>query len=149
MSAEYKAIDAMTDEIAAGRTFKADYAFGKASENSILNQLNLFFKDNIKLSEDKYSAYDYAGDKYIYELKSRTNKYADFPTSLLPINKVFTNNQVFLFKFTDGLYYIYYEKSLFDTFECQMFARNRRMDYSDKPQNYYFIPIRHLKKINY
>jgi hypothetical protein len=54
---------------------------------------------------------------------------------------------IFLFNFIDGLYYIEYEKNLFDTFEKQPFRRFRE-GVNDKEKPYIYIPIEHLKRIN-
>ena len=130
-------------------SFKKDYAFGKQKEIEILDTINAKFKDNIKLVKAAYSCYDFQGDKRIYELKSRNNVYKAFPTTLIPANKIIPKQKIiFLFYFIDGLYYIRYRKELFNTFECKLFVRNKRIDYNDKPQFYYHIPIEHLKKID-
>jgi len=57
-------------------------------------------------------------------------------------------NTIFLFYFTDGLYYIEYNKELFDTFEIKDFVRNPRYGKIDKPKKYIYIPIINLNKIN-
>jgi len=131
------------------RTIKEDYEFGKEKEKEILETISEYFNDDITFVDYKYSTYDYKGKKSKYELKSRTNKYKAFPTTLIPSSKVkYDTNIHFLFYFTDGLYFIKYNKTLFDTFELKEFVRNKRTDYNDKPQLYYFIPIEHLIKIN-
>lgn len=131
------------------RNFIEDYEFGKKNENDILPIIKEFFDDDIKLIKYAYSTYDYMGKKAKYELKSRTNKLNDYPTTLIPRSKVmFINGKlIFLFKFTDGLYYIEYDKKEFDKFECKIFVRNKRSDYNDSPQFYYFIPNDKLKLI--
>ena len=129
-------------------SFKKDYAFGKMKEREILDTINAKFKDNIKLVKSAYSSYDFKGDKRIYELKSRNNLYSAFPTTLIPFNKIIDKQKIiFLFYFIDGLYYIRYRKEIFNTFKLDAFVRNKRVDYVDRPQLYYFIPIEHLKKI--
>lgn len=128
-------------------SFKQDYSFGVSKESDVLDIINGFFKDNIQISTSKVSRYDFKGDKYYYELKSRNNKYNSYPTTLIPQNKIFSDNHIFLFHFEDGLYYIKYDKTVFDTFECKPFRRRQRIDYNDKVQLYYFIPINKLTKI--
>jgi len=53
---------------------------------------------------------------------------------------------VFVFHFTDGLYYIEYKKELFDTFETKILKINRA-GINDKPTPHYYINIHHLTKI--
>jgi len=129
-------------------SFKKDYSFGKDKETEILKILKIKFNENITTSINQFERYDFKDDKYYYELKSRNNKYSDYPTTLIEKGKVINENIIFLFNFTDGLYYIKYKKSKFDKFECKEFVRHKRIDFNDKPKLYYFIPINKLKKID-
>ena len=127
--------------------FKDDYAFGTAKEDDVLTKINKHFKDNITKAENPFSIYDYKGEKYYYELKSRRNCYKDFTTTLIGRDKIFTDNQRFIFQFIDGLYYIDYELMKFAKYNCKPFKRHLRGDYNDQCKLYYFIPIEDLKKI--
>ena len=131
------------------RSFKSDYSFGKKSEDIVLGKIETHFKDNIKSVKSQTSVYDYEGELNIYELKSRTNTYRAYNTTLLGYNKVISSNkkQIFVFSFTDGLYYIKYDEELFNTFEKKLFVRNQRSDYNDVLKLYIFIPIDKLIKI--
>lgn len=129
-------------------SFKKDYSFGKEKEDEILKILKIKFNDKIIPSDNKFERYDFKDDSYYYELKSRNNKYLDYPTTIIEKGKIISDNIIFLFNFTDGLYYIRYSKSKFDKFECKEFVRHKRYDYNDKPKLYYFIPINKLKKID-
>lgn len=130
-------------------TYENDYIFGKKSEDQLLGKIENFFKDNIKAIQKRMAVYDYEGDTNIYELKSRTNSYRAYNTTLLGYNKIINSNksQIFLFSFTDGLYYIKYDDELFNTFEKKLFVRNQRSDYNDTLKPYVFIPIDKLIKI--
>lgn len=131
-------------------SYKRDYIFGKGKETEVYDKIKVFFKDDdVKPTQHRYDKYDFVG-KNMYELKSRNNKYRDFKTTLLPKNKVVDDkvNQVFLFNFTDGLYYIRYDKDTFDNkIECNYFRRRPRVDYNDKEELYYHIPIELLQLI--
>jgi hypothetical protein len=132
-------------------SFFKDYSFGKSKECEIIDKINILFNDNIKIVSNPKSRYDFEGDKYIYELKSRNNKYLTYPTTLIPFNKLNHKSSKrlrFLFLFTDGLYYITYRKRIFDTFELKEFCRRKRIDFNDKPELYYYIPIESLKKLD-
>jgi hypothetical protein len=133
------------------RSFRIDYDFGKQSEDYLLDLIQKYFKDNIKKVKKSTEIYDYEGDRYIYELKSRTNKYDAYTTTLLGYNKIIKNNkeQIFLFSFTDGLYYIKYDESEFNNYEKKLFVRNKRTDYNDKIKLYIYIPINKLIKIEF
>jgi hypothetical protein len=63
-------------------------------------------------------------------------------------DKIFEEQQFFIFSFFDGVYYIKYNKELFKTFDLLDFQRRPRPDIVDRKQLYYYIPIEHLKKIN-
>jgi len=137
------------------KTFKKDYNFGKECENKVLEILNKKFDidENIRPSNSIYSSYDFFGNNYNYELKSRNNKYADYPTTLIPKYKCNNgaggnrDNLILLFYFTDGLYYIQYDANLFDTFEVKHFKRNDRIDKREQQREYYYIPIEFLTRI--
>jgi len=130
-------------------SYKTDYIFGKKKEEEILSIIEDYFKDNIKQNKERYVKYDYEGTTNIYELKSRTNKYEAYPDTLLPFDKtqLKDKNQIFLFNFTNGLYFIKYSEDLFKTFKCQAFKRNQRIDYNDIVKPYIYIPIDKLTKI--
>ena len=128
-------------------SFAKDYQFGKQQENKQFETIKTYFKDDIRATS-KYCSYDFESDQCYYELKSRNNKYSAYPTTLIPFDKVKTNKKmIFLFNFTDGLYFIEYNKEIFKEFSLQPFQRNQRSDYNDKEKLYYFIPIDKLIKI--
>lgn len=133
------------------RTRKEDLAFGLQKEKTVLPIISSFFNDDIKLVKNRYSSYDFEGEKYTYELKSRTNKYDAFNETLIPQSKILNKSEKpirFLFLFTDGLYYIRYSPKKFKKYKLDVFCRNKRADYNDKPALYYYIPIIDLKKID-
>ena len=84
-----------------------------------------------------------------YELKSRTTKIGVYKDTLISKYKIdnIKGDTIFLFKFVDGLYFIKYSFILFSSFKCKNFLRNKRDDYDDKEQLYYFIPNHKLKLI--
>ena len=130
-------------------SFKTSYAYGKKQEELILPKLRRFFKDDtIEQSENKFCKYDFYSktSQRKIEQKSRTNSYRAFPTTLIPENKLGADTTL-VFRFTDGDYYIDYDEELFNTFERKLFVCNKRMDYNDQPNYYYYIPIKFLKQI--
>lgn len=131
------------------RTFQNDYKFGLNNENKILPLINKYFKEDIIKSVSSFSLNDFQSHTTLYELKSRTNAYNKYNDTLLGFNKIIdgVKKQVFLFNFTDGLYFIEYNETLFNTFTKKPFVRNARADFDDKPKQYIFIPIKNLTKI--
>jgi len=130
------------------KVFKEELKNGLEIQELVLPIIKKYFKRNIKNTDGKYNKYDYIDNDYKYELKSRTNEYKKFPTTLIGLDKI-QDKSIFLFYFTDGLYYIEYNKELFDTFEIKDFVRNPRYGRIDKPKKYIYIPIINLKKIDY
>jgi hypothetical protein len=128
-------------------TFRSDYKFGKQQENKHLETIKTFFKDDMKPTSH-FCAYDFESETTLYEMKSRNNTYNKFPSTLIAYDKVRENKKlIFLFNFTDGIYYIQYNKEEFSNFKLEPFRRIQRSDFNDKEKLYYFIPITKLIKI--
>jgi len=131
------------------RNYKQDNSFGLNEENLILPILEKYFKESISKSTNKYEKWDGASETTLYEIKSRTNKHNAFNDTIIGANKILETNktQIFIFNFIDGIYYIKYDKSLFDTFPNSPFIRNQREDIVDTIKQYYYIPINKLTLI--
>jgi hypothetical protein len=114
--------------------------FGKQSELEQFPIISKFFNDNLKQTIGKYNPYDYEGDKYKYELKTRTNEYNKYPTTMIQKSKC-DLNAVFIFKFTDGLYYIKYDEDKFKSYEVKKFTKYTKLI------DYIYIPITDLIEI--
>jgi hypothetical protein len=127
-------------------SFKKDYTFGLQKEQEVLPKIKNYFQREIEKTINGYERYDFYDEKYKYELKSRNVKYETYPTTLIPKDKI-RKRIIFLFNFTDGLYYIKYKPKIFQLFECKEFVRNARSDFNDKQKEYVYIPIEYLKKI--
>jgi hypothetical protein len=127
-------------------SFKKDYTLGLQKEDEVLPKIKNYFKREIQKTNNKFETYDFYDEKYTYELKSRNVKYETYPTTLIAKDKI-RKRIIFLFDFTDGLYYIKYKHKKFENFECKEFVRNKRSDYNDKQKEYIYIPIEYLKKI--
>ncbi len=133
--------------------FDKDYKFGIDQENKKKSIIETAFDIKVKKTASVYNPYDFycESNNTYYELKSRNNTFDKYPTTMIGINKLnFDLNSddkkfVFLFNFTDGLYYINYEKELFDTFKIEKGGRFDRGKTEIK--DYLYIPIEHLIKI--
>lgn len=125
------------------KDFDKRYLKGIQSEKDILPIIQQYFDDNIIPTTATYDRYDYKGTNYVYELKTRTNEYLKYPTTMISLLKTKQVNSIFLFCFTDGLYYIKYNKEQFDQYEVKKFTKYT------KPVDYIYIPITDLIKINY
>jgi len=121
--------------------FQTRYNIGKQSEEKILPIIRRFFKDkSIEPTKLKTDRYDYKGLTKNYELKTRTNKYNQYSTTMIGFDKCEINS-ILLFKYTDGLYYIEYNKEQFDKYELKKFTKYTI------PKDYIYIPIKDLIKI--
>lgn len=124
--------------------FPNSYIFGKKHETIVLPIISKHFQKEIKQYKEQYSKFDFFDDEYDYELKSRTNKYKAYPTTMITANKVSGNKKkIFLFYFTDGLYFIEYNKEIFDNYEIKMVSRSGL----EAPKPHFLIPIEELIEI--
>jgi hypothetical protein len=130
--------------------FNKDYEFGRSAEVSILDTIRRFFNDTtITPSTDKYSRYDYTGATAKYELKTRRLTRNRFATTMLPLGKLLAENptgNIFLFKYTDGLFYIPYDQETFSNFTIAPYCRQDRVGF-DVEQDYIYIPVNLLTQI--
>ncbi len=131
----------------------ADLKFGTQKEEELITVLSEAFGVNL-VKQKRGAIIDFESDTIGVELKSRNNTYKKYPTTLIPTNKIDYINKtegnkkyIFAFAFTDGLYYIEYDKEKFSSFDYKMFVRHKRCDYNDKEKLYCYIPISELVKI--
>ena len=125
------------------------YKYGEKKEKELLPILQEYFGKDIKRNEKgRYAKYDYTDEKVNYELKSRTNKLKQYPTTMITRNKVEANDAnkdlILLFNYTDCLAYIEYEAEQFKQYTTENFSR-LGATFDEKPHLY--IPIEHLKII--
>lgn len=127
--------------------FKTDLEFGLKRENNVLEKIKKYFNDaTITKTTDKYCKYDFISSTCKYELKSRKNKYKTYKTTILPTHKIIDGKQIFLFNYFDGLYYIEYDKEVFDRFE-KIEMTDYRSGRCGQIALHYSIPIELLKEI--
>ena len=130
------------------KTFQEDYDFGINEETKQEEIIKKQFGE-IKRTNG-YCKYDFYNDECIFELKSRNNKHDKYPTTLIAEDKIINKlkqKQIFIFNFTDGLYYIEYNKEKFDNYPLELFKRFDRLGHTDIKKKYYYIPITDLIKI--
>jgi hypothetical protein len=131
--------------------FQKDYDYGKSVEGNVLNTIQTYFHDSdITSIQNPYSVYDFKSKTKRFELKSRNNTKNRYATTMIGENKVldaskFKGEYIFLFNFTDGLYYIKYDQQVFDTFEVDIRGRKDR-GYAEMAK-YVLIPVKLLKPV--
>lgn len=102
-----------------------------------------------------FNIMDYTNaSKTVYvELKTRRIRHDAYSTAMVGKNKVEfcndpTKNYYFVFCYTDGVFYIKYDKALFATFrEENDFMRGERADCVNRPQRIVHIPREQLAPI--
>jgi hypothetical protein len=131
----------------------ADLAFGLPKEDPVLDKLRKHFEEEIAKSTYQYCPHDGFSKTTEYEIKSRRNRYNQYPTTIIPCSKVRNMKRdrlVFVFNFTDGLYYIEYDKEKFAKYEIKMVeaVRKRSGVVGKTLEPHFFIPIGELTHIN-
>ena len=120
-----------------------DRKFGLSNEQPVIDQLKIFFEENITPSVGRYCPFDAESLTCKYEIKTRRNKYNTYPTTIITVKKMNTVGKLrFVFSFTDGLYYIEFNKEIFSQFKTQEITR-----IGSKPNSHILIPIEYLFKI--
>ena len=132
----------------------ADLAFGLMNEEQKRGTLEMHFGECFEKDPNQWALFDFFNkSKTVYvEMKSRNNRHDTYATTIVGSNKIRwctdpTKKYYFAFVFTDGIYYIQYDKTLFDTFECSDFVRNTRSGYEDRMAKYVFIPVSALTRM--
>jgi len=136
------------------RSLYADLQFGAEKQENIINSLQKYFQSSdIQAMNDKYCIYDAEDSttKTRYEIKARRNKFSTYPTTIIPVHKKKGSKKdtrlLFVFGFTDGLYYIEYNQNLFSTFETKLVSYYRSGSTAN-PLLHYCIPNDLLLPIN-
>jgi hypothetical protein len=125
-----------------------DIEFGTKYELPVIDLLANHFGENIAKTTDRYAAYDAFSTTTKYEIKSRRNKYAAYPTTIVAVNKTRTEGRlVFVFHYTDGLYYIEYDPVKFSKYEVRNVSAIRSFGKRTETPHF-FIPIGDLTHIN-
>jgi Txe/YoeB family toxin of Txe-Axe toxin-antitoxin module len=136
---------------------KLDINLGLSNEDKAISQISEFL--NIELIKDNnpYAIHDfYNKDKSIFvELKSRRINHNKFPTALIGENKIKKCNKpnvdyYFFWLYNDGLFYLKYNKELFDTMTIEKdYTIGLRKDVGRIEQSaVVHIPYKHLNKIS-
>lgn len=130
-------------------TQKADLIFGAGYEETLRPSIEKIAGCPL-IRMGGYSIFDYANsiNSVFVELKSRRVKHDDYPTAIVGLNKIRvacedpTKIYYFCFNYTDGLYYIKFDKTLFSSFESNKgYWRSDRDDCVNYAQNIVYIPV--------
>ena len=132
--------------------FEQDWYRGKRAEERILPLLEPFLGALIRIPQETHN-FDFEGEFVWVELKERTCRKDYYDTTVVPYCKIKWAETAdkpcyFVFSFTDGIYWIKYEKSLFDTYEVVPdFAPHRRSYNKKTPTPHIKIAVEDLKSL--
>ena len=135
---------------------KTDLTYGLTNEITIKSILEKFFKCKFEKTLNKYDKMDFINKllKIFIELKSRRFAYEKYNTTFINFQKIEYANKLlkadkdnkvyFVFKYTNGLYFIKYDEYLFSTFKKQ----NTYLPKRDCMIFNYLIPTDRLKRVD-
>jgi hypothetical protein len=125
-----------------------DVTFGLRKQPLVVELLTNSYDEPLTETKHKFCKYDAFSTTTKYEIKSRRCCYNTFLTTIIPVKvRNVTERLVFVFHFTDGLYYIVYDKDLFETFEQETITYHRTSGLNE-PVLHFMIPIKHLTRID-
>jgi len=127
--------------------YKKDCKFGNDCEDTLFSKIREKYGEDI-IKTSRYDTFDYENATTQIELKNRRCKHNTYPSMMIGLNKLKKAEQtkknrktIFLFNFTDGLYYWNYDKEQYYT------AYGGRKDRGiDERKTTGFIPIEHLRR---
>ena len=128
-----------------------DLQFGSDNENKILTTLRTFFNDDSIVKTKAINApFDFEGKKLLIELKSRRSKSTAFDTTIVGITKLKNldpdyTDHYFVFKFTEGIYFIKYSPDIFKHYEVKSICRRDRGRIEKAP--HVLIPVDNLQPL--
>lgn len=123
-----------------------DLKYGFKKEDDLFGKIKAAYGESLKKTAHM-CRWDYENDENIVELKSRRNKYKQYPTTMIGAAKVDkmleTGKKCHgVFNFTDGIYSIELTKDKIDQFELRQGGRWDRG--LAELNQYYYIPINQL-----
>ena len=132
------------------RNFKDDLKYGLSNEETVLNVIKRQWpnENNIKntkeLYNNEYHSYDFESESgTTWELKSRRNSKWAYATTYIEAHKMRpdeSKDQYYIFKFTNKICYIKYERELFNTFQTETICVSRA-GRRDMPQLKIAVPV--------
>jgi hypothetical protein len=128
-----------------------DLAFGVGQEVNKHPFLECVFGEEL-VRQTGFASMDYKGKTVYVELKTRRIKHDQYPTALISASKVdFCEKSnadcYFVYQYTDGWFYIKYDKTLFATFWTDKYTRTESPDMVAREKDTIFIPVQYLKPL--
>jgi hypothetical protein len=135
-------------------TYLQDCKFGFENENNNIDILNKFFKTEF-IKNTRYSIVDFINkdNNILIEMKSRRIPHNKYETCIIGQNKIdFFNKNLnsecyIVYCYSDGLFYIKYDKELFNNFKNDNFKRTYNRFNKNEISSVKLIPYQKLTKI--
>jgi len=132
------------------RTFFSDHNDGKDAERASLPFLRQLSKSPLIHVADEKAPWDFESESVVMEHKNRfidSGAYPDVMIKYLKVERAMVSKRkvFFIFRYTDGLFYIKYDKALFATFRTDEKKIKDRVDYIEKVEKRIYIPRKFLK----
>jgi hypothetical protein len=134
------------------KSLKNDIEYGNRAEIEVIKLLRVHFGENILQNTYCFAIYDdnCKETNTNYEIKARRCAMGSYPNTIIPCSKIAKKQEkdklIFVFLFTDGLYYIKYDRKVFETFGTDDITYYRK-GIQAKPVKHIFIPTELLVKI--
>jgi len=135
------------------KSLKNDIEFGNKAEIGVIKALCVYFGENVIKNTYRFAIYDAKCKETNtnYEIKARRCAMECYPTTIIPCSKIVKKNEnerlIFVFLFTDGLYYIKYDRKVFETFGMDEITYYRQ-GIQPKAVKHICIPTELLLKIS-
>ena len=128
-----------------------DLAFGINEEANKHPFLEEVFGEKLE-RQTGFASMDYKGSTIYVELKTRRINHDRYPTALISASKVdFCEKSnadcYFVYQYTDGIFYVKYDKALFATFWTDKYTRTESPDMVAREKDTTFIPVKYLKPL--
>ena len=134
------------------KSLKSDIEYGNRAEIEVIKLLRVHFGENIIKNTYRFATYDAKCKETNthYEIKARRCAMDCYPTTIIPYSKIVKkegkSKLIFVFLFTDGLYYIKYDPKVFEPFGTKDITYYRK-GIEPKPVKHLCIPTELLVKI--
>ena len=129
----------------------ADLNFGFAKEEEVIPMLEEIFNESIMRAPYRYSPFDAQSDEARYEIKCRRCNSTEYNETIITVDKIQRTPKNkplrLVFGFTDGLYYIEYEKERFEEYPIRPISAVK-WNGQKEARDHYHIPVGHLVRIS-
>ena len=119
---------------------------GAIGERTAFELIKNVYGGTVLKTKFKYTKFDFYNETYLFEVKNRQTYSFQYPTAIINKCKIgIDRNMIFIFQYVDKIFYIRYEKELFDSFEIEF---KKPLNYIITMDDVIHIPRKFLTEIN-